>query len=95
MNCGTSVAAVNGRSNVFNMGGNRRQMANLEADTVNSRFFRTLHGTVKIILMDMASSLSLNGELGDARENICRVQRIISALSSPPQFLDYASIIQT
>ena len=70
------------------MSGNRRQMANLEADTVTSRLFCTLHvGTVKIILMDMAISISLNGELGDARGNICRVLRIISVLSSPPQFL--------
>ena len=72
---------------MFNMSGDRRQTADSEADTVNSRFFCTLHvGTVKIILMTMAISISLNAELGDARENIYQVLHIISVLSFPPQF---------
>ena len=74
---GTRAAAVSGRksSQMFNMSVNRRHMADLETGTVC-----TLHATVKIILMDMANRLSLHGELGDTRENICQVQHIISAM---------------
>ena len=80
MTHGTRAAAVSGRksSQMFNMSVDRRQIADPETGTVC-----TLHATVKIILMDTANRLSLHGELSDTRENICQVQHIISALSSP------------
>ena len=51
---------------MFNMSGNRQQIADLEIDTVLSAskdsFTCTIEGTVKILLMDITSRLGLNGE---------------------------------